>query len=51
MTEWELAYHESQDISKSYSNIARLILAETDATALSKELQSKNMNEYYEAVQ
>ena len=36
--EWELAYHEVLDISKSYSNITRSILAETDTTALKKEL-------------
>ena len=42
VTEWELAYHEVLDISK--------ILAETDARTLSKELPSKNMKEYYEAV-
>ena len=34
VTEWELAYHEVLDISKSYSNITRSVLAETDATAL-----------------
>ena len=50
VTEWELAYHEVLDISKSYSNITRSILAETDATALNNELRSKNMKEYYEAV-
>ena len=50
MTEWELAYHEVLDISKSYSNITRSILAETDAATLNKELRSKNMKEYYEAV-
>ena len=38
------------DISKSYSNITRSILAETDETALNKELGSKNMKDYYEAV-
>ena len=50
VTEWELAYHEVLDISKSYSNITRSILAETDTTKLKKELQSKNMKKYYEAV-
>ena len=50
VTEWELAYHEVLDIRKSYSNITRSILAETDATTLNKKLRSKNMNEYYEAV-
>ena len=42
VTEWELAYH------KSYSDIT--ILEETDGTTLNKELRSKNMKEYYEAV-
>ena len=50
VTEWELAYHEVLDISESYSNITRSILAETDTTKLKKELQSKNMKKYYEAV-
>ena len=50
VTEWELAYHEVLDISKSYSNIKRSILAETDAATLSKEFRSKNMKEYYEAL-
>ena len=50
VTEWELAYHEVIDISKSYSNITRSILAERDAATLNKELRSKNMKEYYEAV-
>ena len=40
MTEWELAYHEVLEISQSYSNITRSILAETDATTLNKELRS-----------
>ena len=46
VTEWELAYHEVPDISKSYSNIARSILAETDARTLNKELLSKTMKDY-----
>ena len=50
MTEWDLAYHEVLDISKIYSNIARSTLAETDATTLNKESQSKNIKEYYDAV-
>ena len=49
-TQWELAYHEALDISKSYCNITRSILAETDATTLNKELRSKNMKNYYVAV-
>ena len=40
VTEWELAYHEVLEISQSYSNITRSILAETDATTLNKELRS-----------
>ena len=50
VTEWELAYHEVLTISKSYSNITRSILVETDTTKLNKELWSKNMKKYYEAV-
>ena len=50
MTEWELVYHEVLDISKSYSNITRSILAETNATTLNKELRSKNVKHYQEAV-
>ena len=50
VTKWELAYHEVLDITKSYSNITRSILADKDAITLNKELQSKNMKEYYEAV-
>ena len=40
MTEWELAYHEVLEISKSYSNITRSILTKTDATTLNNELRS-----------
>ena len=50
MTEWEFAFHEVLDISRSYSNITRSVLAETDAKTLNKELESKNMKEYYEVV-
>ena len=50
VTVWGLAYHEGLDVSKSYSNITKSILAETYATLLSKELKRKNMKEYYEAV-
>ena len=50
VTEWELACHEVLAISKSYSNITRSILVETDTTKLNKELLSKNMKKYYEAV-
>ena len=38
------------DISKRYSIITKSLLEETDATTLNKELWSKNMKEYYEAV-
>ena len=50
VAEWDLAYHEVLDISKIYSNITRSTLAETDATTLNKESQSKNIKEYYDAV-
>ena len=46
----ELVFHEVLNISKSYSNITRSVLAETYAATLNKELRSKNMKEYYEAV-
>ena len=38
VTECELAYHKVLNISKSYSNIAKSFLAETDATTLNNEL-------------
>ena len=50
LAEWDQAYHGVLDISKSYSNITRSILAEIDATTWKKELHSKNMKEYYEVV-
>ena len=50
VTEWDLTYHEVLDISKIYSKITRSTLAETDATTLNKESQSKNIKEYYDAV-
>ena len=50
VTEWELAYHEVLAISKCYNNITKSVLAETDAKILNKELRSKNMKEYHDAV-
>ena len=50
MTEWEPPYHEVLDISKTHSNTIRSIQAETDAITMNKELQSKNMKDYYEAL-
>ena len=50
LTEWELAYYDVLDLSKNRSNITRSNLAETDATTLNKELWSKSMKEYYEAM-
>ena len=50
MTEWEPPYHEVLDISKTRSNTIRSIQAETDAITMNKELQSKNMKDYYEVL-
>lgn len=50
MTEWKVAYHKVLDINRSYNNIARTVVADTNSTTLNKKLRDKNMKEYHEAV-
>lgn len=50
MTEWKVAYHKVLGINRSYNNIARTVVTDTNSTTLNKKLRDKNMKEYHEAV-
>ena len=43
VTEWELAYHEVLAISKSYGEISKSVLVNTDVNPSHKELRNRNI--------
>ena len=50
VTEWELAYHEVLSISKCHKEITGSQLANSDADLPHRELSSRSIAEYHEAV-